>query len=185
MRPSGIESVRAVQTALAEVIAPELASAFAQDTARTAQMLLESLAGDWDTAAENLRRDNETLARLLAAARKAIIAAPDRNGRLASIVTEIEGLSRREDNEDSVALSRLTARNRSLMAALEHTLVAFEDLTGEAGYEAVEPVRKQIYAHLKSVAARGWSFWDLSSFRGRMAAIQSASGGDDARGLVE
>ena len=52
MRPNGVESIRAVQSALAEVIAPELTSPFAQDAAQTLQMLLESLAADWDSAAD-------------------------------------------------------------------------------------------------------------------------------------
>ena len=54
MRPKGIESIRAIQSALAEVIAPALISPFAQDAAQTLQMLLESLAAEWDSAADQL-----------------------------------------------------------------------------------------------------------------------------------
>jgi hypothetical protein len=79
MRPNGLESLRAVQAALAEVIAPELSSAFAQDAAQTVQMLLESLASEWDTAAEQLSLDNETLERLLSASRDAMVSIPPGN----------------------------------------------------------------------------------------------------------
>ncbi len=183
MRPTGIESIRAIQAALAEAIAPELTSAFAQDAAQTLQMLLESIASEWDTAAECLRQDNETLSALLSASRDPMMRASGRNERLASIVTEIESRLR-EDAEDSVGLSRLTSRNNALRATLESILVAFEDLTGEADCQEVDEVRRSIYAHLGDVASRGWSFWDVSSFRGRMAAVRSAAAGGDARGRV-
>ncbi len=184
MRPTGLESIRAVQSALAEIIVPELTSAFAQDLAQTLQLLLESLAGEWDEAAEHLRRDNETLAALLSGSLDAFIGPSAGNERLAAIVTEIES-RQREDVEDSILLSHLTSRNNALLATLEDILVELEDLTGEPGYEEIEDVRHQIYAHLRNVAIRGWSFWDISSFRGRMIAAHSASAEDDAQALVE
>lgn len=182
MRPTAIESIRAIQAALAEAIAPELSSAFAQDAAQTVQMLLESIASEWDTAAECLRRDNETLSALLSASRGPMMRASSRNEGLSPIVTDIENLMRREDAEDSVALSRLSSRNIALRESLECVLVAFEDLTGEADYQEVDEVRRSFYAHLRDVASRGWSFWDVSSFRGRMATVRSTAGEDDARG---
>jgi len=184
MRPTGLESIRAVQSALAEIIVPELTSAFAQDSAQTLQLLLESLAGEWDAAADRLRRDNETLAGLLSVSRDAFIGSSARNEKLAAIVTEI-GSRQREDADDSLLLSRLASHNNALLATLEHILVALEDLTGEPGYEEIEDVRHQIYAHLRSVAASGWSFWDVSSFRERMIAAHSAQAEDDAHELVE
>ena len=84
MRPTGPESVRAIQAALAEVIVPELASAFAQDAAGTVQMLLESIAGEWDTAAEDLRNDNEALRALLSTSRDAIKQAAASNENLSA-----------------------------------------------------------------------------------------------------
>ena len=52
-------------------------------------------------------------------------------------------------------------------------------LISRPGSEKIDEVRIRIYKHLKEVSARGWSFWDVSSFRGRMAAINSAVGVDD------
>lgn len=184
MRPTGLETIRAVQAALAEIIAPELSSAFAQDAAATLQMLLESLAGDWDTAAEDLRRDNEALVALLSASRDALKGALPGNKTLASIVSDIENRPQ-EIQDDSLTISSLAARNDALMGLLERILVAFEDLTGQSGYERVDGMRRDIYAHLRHVATRGWSFWDVSSFRERMVAVRSAAARDDARGTAK
>jgi len=179
VRPTAIESLRAAQAALAELIAPELASAFALDATQTVQMLLESLVSEWDTAAANLSRDNETLGSLLLAAGEALRGAAKSNESLVSIVSEIEQRLR-EDGATSLVLSDLASRNASLRATLESVLVAFEDLTGRPGSKNIDEARTRIYKHLREVAARGWSFWDVSSFRGRMAAIQSSGGTDDA-----
>jgi hypothetical protein len=179
MRPTGLESIRAIQSALVEVIGPELTSAFAQDAAQTLQMLLESIAAEWDTAAEDLRADNETLGRLLSASRDAVESAMPGNERLRSLISQIkECLS--EDEGGSISLSALTSRNNALRETLEQTLVAFEDISGEAGFAYIEPVRSEMFSHLRDTATRGWSFWDVSSFRGKIAAIQSATGRDDA-----
>jgi len=172
MRPTPIESLRAAQAALAEVVAPELASAFALDTTQTVQMLLESLASEWDTAAETLSRDNDTLNSLLSASGEALTGAAGSNESLAPIVSQIEQRLR-DDGATSVVLSDLASRNGSLRATLESVLVTFEDLTGRPGSENIDEVRTRIYKHLKQVASRGWSFWDVSSFRGRMAALQT------------
>ena len=175
MRPNAIESLRAARAALAELIAPELTSAFALDSAQTVQMLLESLASELDGAAENLSRDNETLRSLLSDAVNALRSAPNRNESLTPIVSEIEQRLR-EVGAASGVLSDLATRNGSLRSALESVLVAFEDLTGRPGSEKIDEVRTRVYNHLREVAARGWSFWDISSFRGRMAALQPAVG---------
>jgi len=179
MRPNGPESIRAVQAALAEVIAPELTTPFAQDTAQTLQMLLESLAAQWDTAAEELRRDNETLERLLTGSRDAMKSAADRNENFAAIVSEIERrLS--EEGSTSIAVSALAARNDTLRETLQQISMAFEDTAGQPGLAAIESARDEIYEHLRRVASGGWSFWDVSSFRGQMTAMEVATGGDDA-----
>ena len=183
MRPSAVESLRAAQAALAEVIAPGLASAFALDSTQTLQMLLESLAAEWDTAAESLSRDNKTIRSLLSAAGEALTNAPAGNESLCPLVSEIEQRLR-DDGTTSLMISQLASRNGSLRATLESVLATFEDMTGRPGSEKIDEVRIRIYKHLKEVAARGWSFWDVSSFRGRMAAINSAVGVDDSRESV-
>ena len=173
MRPSGVESIRAIQSALADVIAPALTSSFAQDAAQTLHMLLESLAAEWDSAADQLRRDNETLADLLMSSREAIKSASDGNERFAAAVSEIEQrLS--EDVGNSIAMAALSSRNDALLGTLEQTLMAFEDVTGEPASAAISSARGAIYGHLRDVASRGWSFWDVSSFRGKMTEIRAA-----------
>jgi hypothetical protein len=178
MRPNGLESLRAVQAALTEVIAPELSSAFAQDAAQTVQMLLESLASEWDTAAEQLSLDNETLERLLSASRDAMVSIPTGNERFESFVSQIEkSLSASEG--DGISLTALSTRNNVLRGVLERALMVFEDSSGQPEFASLEPVRGMIYAHLRDNATRGWSFWDVSSFRGRIAAMRSVTGRDD------
>jgi hypothetical protein len=173
MRPTGIESIRAIQSALADVLAPALTSSFAQDAAQTLQMLLESLAAEWDSAADELRRDNETLAKLLMSSREAIKSASDGNEKLAAAVSEIEHrLS--EDAADSIAIPALSFRNDALRGTLEQTLMAFEDIAAEQTSAGITSVRGDIYGHLRDVASRGWSFWDVSSFRGKMTEIRAA-----------
>jgi predicted nucleic acid-binding Zn-ribbon protein len=177
VRPSGIESIRAIQSALADLIAPALTSPFALDAAQTLQMLLESLAADWDSAADQLRRDNETLAELLMSSREAIKSASDGNESFAAAVSEIEQrLS--EDVADSIAIPALSSRNDALRGTLEQTLMAFEDITAEQTSAAITSVRGDIYGHLRDVASRGWSFWDVSSFRAKMTAIRAAARDD-------
>jgi hypothetical protein len=184
VRPTSIESLRAAQAALAEVIAPELTSAFTLDTSQTLQMLLESLAAEWDTAAETLSSDNETLCSLLSAAAEALRSVSGRNERVAAIVPEIEN-HLRDDGRTSFVLSDLTSRNDSLRATLETVIVGFEEMTGTPGCQDIDSVRIRMYRHLRNAATRGWSFWDVSSFRGRMGAARESGAGDDARRLVE
>lgn len=174
MRPTALESLRGIQSGLVEAVAPELSSAYAQDVAQTIQMLLESLAGEADTAAHNLRADNEALATLLSQANTAIGALPMRNERLSAFVSEIEGVLA-ESDDGSLAVSALTVRNDGLRSTLERLLMAFEDLVDQPGMQVLNAVRAAIYAHLRRVAVRGWSFWDVSSFRERMARVKAES----------
>jgi hypothetical protein len=174
MRPNSVESIRAVQVALAETIAPELTSPFAQDAAQTLQMLLESIAGDLDTAAEDLRRDNETLTRLLSDVGSALGSLP-RNESLAGHVSPIEQRLN-EEPSDSVAISALASRNQALRGTLEQLLMALEDSPDGLSPE-LNAVRTGIYRHLRDAATRGWSFWDVSSFRGRMTTLRAAGAG--------
>ena len=39
--------------------------------------------------------------------------------------------------------------------------------------EALMSLRSDAYRHLREVAARGWSFWDVFSFRERMARLRA------------
>ncbi len=155
-----------------EVIAPELQSAFAQDAARTAQMMLESLANDWDTAAENLHRDNRALRDLLSQTREAIGSLPESNDRLVALVKEIDGALAKPTGQ-SLAIYDLTAENERWRGLLERTLVDLENASLKAAFLPLMPVRQAIYAHLREVAARGWSFWDVMSFRERMTRLRA------------
>jgi hypothetical protein len=177
MRPNGSESIRAIQSALADVIAPALPSPFAQDAAQTLQMLLESLAAEWDSAADQLRRDNKAIEELLISSREAMKPAADGNESFSAAVSEIEQrLS--EDVADSIAIPALSFRNDTLRGTLEQTLMAFEDMTADQTSAGITAVRGAIYGHLRDVASRGWSFWDVASFRGRMTEIRAAARDD-------
>lgn len=146
---------------------------FAQDTAGVLQMLIESLAGEWDTAAENARRDNATMVTLLRLAQEAISSLPERNEELAALVSEIrETLAEREP--ESIALSALGARRARLSGALERTVCALEDRAAHAGFAALMPVRTAIYDHLRDVSMRGWAFWDMASFREMIARLRAS-----------
>lgn len=163
MRPNGIESLSALRAALAEVLAPELQTPFAQDTASTLQMLLESLSAEWDTLADDLRRDNSSIVGLLRDARAAF-GALDSNAESLAIISIIdEALAAPEPG--SLVVSALSARHDMLGGALEQVLMALEDRVGEPGFEGFVDLRHAVYEHLRDVAARGWSFWDVASFR--------------------
>lgn len=181
MRPDGLEAIRAVQTALAEVIAPELQTPFARDTAQMLGMLLESIAGEWDGAAADLRRDNERVATLLSRLRDAVTADDGSAGAFASVVEEIDGVLS-EPGDDSVLMTVLAARNQRLNEVLEAGVEQVEKVVSEAGYEWLEPVRGEIYRHLRDVASRGWSFWDMASFREYM--VRSRADSADRAGDV-
>ncbi len=164
MKPNAIESLLGLQAALIETIVPELQTMFAQDTANVLQMLIESVAGEWDTAAEDARRDNTTMVTLLGLARDAIGSLPERNEELASLVSEIrETLA--EPEPGSIVLSALGARRTRLSGVLERTVCALEDRAADAEFAALLPVRTAIYDHLREVSMRGWAFWDMASFR--------------------
>jgi hypothetical protein len=49
-------------------------------------------------------------------------------------------------------------------ALLERAIVALETSAGRQPPE-LEAARNEIYAYLREVAGRGWSFWDMLSFR--------------------
>jgi len=173
MRPNGTESIRAIQAAMMESLAPELQSEFARNTLQTIQMLLESLAVEWDTAAADQHKDNAALALLLSESAAAISALPAPNDRLASFVPEIEGILTAPRHE-SLVISQVVARSKELGAVTERLLACFEDVIDDPECASLRPAREAIYGHLRGVAARGWSFWDAASFRERMARERTA-----------
>ncbi len=175
MRPDGVDILRGLQGALAGTIAPEVRSLFALDSIQTAQMLLELLAGQWDTAAETLARDNETLSSVLGRAQALL---RDRGKRdLAALADEIAA-ALPEPARPSLAISALSARNSGLRSLLERVLVACEEAAGDGDAEALTALRAEIYRHLRAVAVRGWSFWDALSFRERMARARAETAGE-------
>lgn len=172
MRPTGIEALRAIQTALTEVIGPELQTAFAQDTAQMSQMLLESVIAEMDGAANDLLKDNDALVGLLGDFRAAAGANADASEEISSAVTEIDEVLARPD-PGSIAISDLAARNNELRAALETAVRVLEGVVGDPAFEPLAPVRAAMYRHLRDVAGRGWSFWDAASFREYMVKHRS------------
>lgn len=167
MRPTATEALRGLQAALMSDIAPEVRSAFGQDTLQTIQMLLETLAQEVDGAADDLRRDNETLAGILERAEDAVRRL---DGELADDIATALG----EAMENSLAISALEARCQRLRGLLERILVLCEDtLASGQDSGAMIQVRAEAFRHLGEVASRGWSFWDISSFRERMERLRA------------
>ncbi len=172
MKPGGLASLRGIQVAIADALVPEMSSAYVQDVAQTLTMLLESLAAGWDTAAEDLASGNREV-RLLLVEAVAVFSLPtNRNEPAALLVKQCEDAISVAPAA-SLRISELTAESESLRAPLENVLVALEDIAaGPAGAPAMT-LRRSIYAHLRTEAGAGWSFWDLTSFRERMAALKS------------
>jgi hypothetical protein len=173
MRPDGVESLRAIQGAVAGVLAPELRTLFAEEAAGAAGMLIESLAAEWDTAAETLLRDNETLRTVLGEARGGLAALS--NERAAGLVKEIDGVLG-QAGDGSLAVSSLTLENNRLREQLASFLELAEDVDGTAEAAALAPAREGAYRHLRQVAVRGWSFFDVSGFRERMMQVRAEQG---------
>ncbi|MEX1194432.1 MAG: hypothetical protein WD904_14240 [Dehalococcoidia bacterium] len=167
MKPNGLEALRAIQATLVETLMPELQSMFAQDSAQTIAMLVESLAAEWDAAAADLHTDNEAIRGVLAAAASALLALPGRNENRDALVIDVDGVMR-EAGDGSGAVSSLSAENDRLRLVLEHLLSFIEDTSGELDSEGLDETRRAAYRHLRQVATRGWCFWDVASFRERM-----------------
>lgn len=172
MRPNAVESLRGIQNAIMQNILPELQTLFAQDIAQVSQMLIESLIAEWDTAAHHLHQDNQTMSRILSEARQALAPLTPGNVQAASLVQEIDGVLS-ASGDDSLAISKLTERNNALKSVLEHTLELIEDLADAPSAQALLPVRRDAYNHLRKVAVRGWSVFDLLSFREKMAQVRA------------
>jgi hypothetical protein len=173
VRPTALESLRALQGTLAETLMPELQTMFAQDAAQVLTMLSESLAGEWDRAAADLRADNAALREILERAPAALRALAGRNENRDALVSAIDGVMREAGGGDDITLSSLSAENQRLAAVLEQLLCLAEDAGGEDG--PLAEVRREAFAHLRKMALRGWCFWDVASFRERMMRARSES----------
>ena len=145
-----------------ERLAPELQSLFAQEAATAVSMLIESLAAEEDTLAEDLRADNSRLREILESAREPL----GRNALAASLVFKIDGVLAQAGDE-RIAISSLSSENGRLNGALTDLLEVIEDRHGE-GDESLDAVRAQAYRHLRGVSVRGWSYLDVSGFRERI-----------------
>jgi hypothetical protein len=172
MKPNGLESLRAIQVAITEALAPEITSLFAQEAAQAVSMMAESLAAEWDTAVDDLTRDNAELRRILGNAVDALREPAGSNDTAAAIVKEIEG-ALALPGAATLTLSALTEENDSLLSALASLLEYVEDIQGQPDAKVMDAVRTEAYRHLKVLAVRGWSFFDVSGFRERMARARS------------
>lgn len=148
-------------------ITPEVQSVFGQETLQLAQMLLEMLVNEVEGAADNLARDNQTLCELLGSA--AVALRP-----IDSALAEEAAAASAEPTDPSLTVAALTARNQRLRGLLERLLVLCEDVAESAqASQDLMAVRSEAYRHLREVAVRGWSFWDIFSFRERMARLRA------------
>jgi hypothetical protein len=148
-------------------IGPEVQSLFGQSALEIAQMLLEMLANEIDGAAADLARDNRTLCDLLG---RAVVALRPVDSTLA----EETAAALAEPTDPSLTVTQLSARNQRLRGLLEQLLVVCEDATESAqASQDLMSLRSDAYRHLREVAARGWSIWDIFSFRERMARLRA------------
>lgn len=159
--------LRGLQGALISEVAPEMQSLFGQDLLQAVQMLLEVVVNEVDGAADSLVSDNRTLSVMLDRGAAAVSAI---DGGLA----EETAIALAEPDDGLLTIAALTARNQRLRGLLERLLVICEDADGSAPEgQALMAVRSEAYRHLREVAARGWSFWDVFSFRERMARLRA------------
>jgi hypothetical protein len=175
MRPTIAESLRAIQGAIAEQLTPELSSLFAMEAASAASMLAESLLAEWDTLAEDLRADNARLREILRAARDVLPS----NEAAGSLVSKIDGVLAQAGDEPP-AISSLSSKNDQLNDALADLLELIEDTQGRPETKNLDPVRAQAYRHLREVAVRGWSYFDISGFRERIIKARAELASDNS-----
>lgn len=169
MRPNPTESLRAIQGAVTEQLAPEISSLFAIEASSAITMLCESLAAEADTLAEDLASDNAALRALLESSRGAL----SRNTNAASLVSYIDGVLS-EDGGGRIAVSVLSEVNDRLSEALARLLEHIET----SGDESLAENRRAAYLHLRRVAVRGWSYFDVSGFRQRIVEARAEVAGN-------
>lgn len=169
MRPTASESLRAIQGAVAEQLTPELSSLFAIEASTAVTMLCESLAAEADTLAEDLAADNTRLREVLASARGVL----QGNGIAPGLVSHIDGVLQ-EAGDRRLAVSSLSDEHNRLSEALARLLELIED--GRDG--SLAEVRRAAYLHLRRIAVRGWTFFDVSAFRQRIIEARAELGHD-------
>ena len=169
MRPNAVEILQGLQQALMMNILPELKTAYAQDQVQLSLMLLQAVAQEWDTAADNLVKDNREMRDIFKEAVAVIGGIPRamRPRELRGLISPLRKAARGREG-DSFAISALSERNNELKALLERLLVACEEAVGDPRLEALMPLRQRIYDHLWEVDVRGWAFWDTLGFRGKV-----------------
>jgi hypothetical protein len=163
MRPTAIESLRAIGGAVNEALLPEVTSPFAEEAGQAINMMVESLAAEMDTAVEDLLRGNAALRGILQDA----LDRASGNDIAAIPVNDInQALAYPQPREMTV--SALSAESDVLREALASLLEAIEDMQGEPAAEAMAESRAAAYRHLREEAVSGWSFFDVSGFRERI-----------------
>ena len=170
MRPTPTESLSAIQGAISEQLVPEISSLFALEATTAITMLCESLAGEADTLAEDLVAGNARLRDVLSSARDALRS----NGIGATLVSQIDGVLH-EGGDRRLAISILSEENDRLSEALAQLL----ELIEERDDDSLAQVRRAAYHHLRRVAIRGWSYFDVSGFRQRIIEARAELERDD------
>lgn len=116
MRPNTPELVRGLSANLLMELLPRLDSAWAQAQLRSVVGVLESIAAEWDGAADQLVRENADLHRLCARA-AAAAERPDIDPELGALAPALSELAVLPPTAD-LRLSTLAARNAALWEAL-------------------------------------------------------------------
>jgi hypothetical protein len=176
MRPTATESLRAIQSAVAERFTPELSSLFAIEASTAVTMLCESLAAEADLEVENLVTDNDRLRNILSSAREALAS----NANAATLVSQLDGVLQ-ESGDGPLSISRLSEVNGRLSEALAQLLESIED-NGED--KSLTKIRSSAYRHLRRVAVRGWSYFDVSGFRQRIIEARAEVDRDSAEEAI-
>ncbi|HXG42115.1 MAG TPA: hypothetical protein VNL95_05245 [Dehalococcoidia bacterium] len=171
MRPDQRESVLVVQGVLQE-LAREVSTDYARSQANMCLLLLQSVISEMDSAVHDLVQDTAALRELLAEARVALASLPDTEA--ADLAAAI-GAALEEAPPDDLRLSSLRPRRERLLGLLERFLCLCEDRLGTSGAEALGPVRSSAYRLLRRMALRGWSFWDVGSFREALVGWRNAA----------
>jgi hypothetical protein len=118
---------------------------------------------------------------ILATGRDALKSIDRSNEVTAALVNKVDGVLA-QAGDDRLAISSLGAENDRLNDALAGLLELIEDTDGEPGFEKLAPVRAQAYRHLRRVAVRGWSYFDISGFRERIIKARAELESDNSGG---
>lgn len=116
MRPNSEELLRGVQSSLITYVLPELQTEYAKTELMLAHVLLGIVAGEWDSAAQQLIDDNAALREL--AHRGSDVLGTPLAGELRSLAAE---------SDHSLRLSELSLANDRLRDAIGRLGVALQD----------------------------------------------------------